>query len=280
MEPNIDTDLINSLAPATISLIVTGLVSVLIGIYFEKFRNKVVFIKYDIQYQPLATSSQTDYWGKIEVFHNGTQKNHLNFVTVQIENDSNTDLEDINIDVNVDQESQILGQSGYYDDSKAAILLEADYFRYYNEVSERYFQDEAKQKNNPEYQTPVQLANEVLYVIKNKKFNVPVFNRGASLTINLLIENLQGQVPATSVNILYKSLKLIRRDDQQTQTGKTVIYSLIIGIVFFIGGLLILIETYPTAKTPLIILFVLSFISSVFGLFFLQLGRWIKKLVW
>ncbi|MEQ8812086.1 MAG: hypothetical protein RIE59_23665, partial [Imperialibacter sp.] len=172
MEPNLDPDLLNNLVPATISLVVTGLISVLIGIYFEKFKNRIIFIKYDIQYQPLATSSQTDYWGKIEVYHNGTQKSHLNFVTINVVNDSNKDLEGVNLDISVDQESQILGQSGYYDDSKAGLLLENNYFSLFNDVSSRYFDDQEKLRTVAGHETPPQLTNEVLWVVKNKKFNL------------------------------------------------------------------------------------------------------------
>lgn len=92
MEPKIDPEFLQHLIPSTVSLIVTGVATLLIGIYFEKFRNRLVFVKYEVQYQPLATSSETEYWGRIDVYHNGTLKQHLNFITIKIENDSNRDL--------------------------------------------------------------------------------------------------------------------------------------------------------------------------------------------
>ncbi|MEQ8811427.1 MAG: hypothetical protein RIE59_20320, partial [Imperialibacter sp.] len=105
-------------------------------------------------------------------------------------------------------------------------------------------------------------------------------NRGSSVTINLLVENLQGEFPIASFNILYKSVKVIKKTDQQTEANRTLVYSLAIGTAFFVFGLLTLIGAYPNAKVPLVILFALSFISSLFGLLILQIGRWIKKLVW
>lgn len=280
MEPTLDSNLVDSLIPSTISLVVTGLATLLIGIYFEKFRNRLIFIKYDIQYQPLATSSQTDYWGKIDVYHDGTLKKHLNFVTIKIENDSNKDLENLNIDINVDLESQILGHSGYYDESNAPLLLEQQHYNYFQNVLQRFNQDEQQLKANPDHITPTQLMNEVDWVLRNKKFNLPVFNRDNSITINMLVENFQGQIPIAIVNILYKGIKLIKKEDSNTETGKTVIYSLIIGAIIYLIGVLTLAYTYPTAKTPIIILSVLGVVYSLIGLLFLQIFRFLKKLVW
>lgn len=280
MEPNIDPEFLNNLIPSTISLVVTGLLTLLLGIYFEKFRNRLIFIKYDIQFQPLATSSQTDYWGKIEVYHNGTLKKHLNFITVKVENDSNKDLEEIDIDILIDQESQILGHSGYYDESSAALLLEQKHYNYYQDVSNRFNQDEELLQTNPEHITPNQLLNEVNWVLRNKKFNLPVFNRGTAITINLLVENFQGLVPTASVNTLYPGTKLIKKEDSNSETGKTVLYSLIIGGLFYLIGVLSLISVYPSAKTPLIILSVFGVTYTLIGLLFLQLFRLIKKLIW
>jgi hypothetical protein len=79
MEPTIDPKYFDQLLPATVSLIVTGLASVIIGIYFEKFRNKLTFLKYKIFFQPLATTSQNDYWGDIAVSHNKRIVNHYNY---------------------------------------------------------------------------------------------------------------------------------------------------------------------------------------------------------
>lgn len=280
MEPNIDPEFLKNLIPSTVSLIVTGVATLLIGIYFEKFRNRLLFIKYDIQYQPLATSSQTEYWGKIDVYHNDTLKKHLNFVTVKVENDSNGDIENINIDVTFDQESQILGHSGFYDESNAGLLLEQQHFNYFQDVLQRFNQDEEIGRQDPDHVTPDQLMTEVEWVLRNKKFNLPVFNRGTSITINLLVENFQGLIPTATINTLFKGIKLIKKEDSNTETGKTVIYSLIIGGVFYLLVVISLVTIYPTAKTPLTILSIFGVVYTLIGLLFLQIFRLIKKLIW
>lgn len=115
-------------------LIFTGLLSVIIGVYLEKFKNKLVILKYKLINQPIASTTQNDFWGNIEVTHNKRIVNYLSFVTLEIKNDSNKDIENVNVDVWVDKQSQILGVNGFYNESKNAILLEHNYYNYYNNV--------------------------------------------------------------------------------------------------------------------------------------------------
>lgn len=279
MVSSFESNIFSGVVPALLTLIATGLISLLIGIWIEKFKNRLILISHSIEYQPLATSSQTDYWGKIEVFHNGLLKNHLSFVTVRMKNVSNRDLESFNISMAVDQQSQILGQSGYYDDSKASVFLEKNYFDYYNDVSARFHAEQEILAKNPSHNTSRDLQNEVFWILKNRTFNVPVFNRGSEITINLLIESIEGEAPVVHIHTLHKSVKLVKAEDEQTQALKMFAYSLLIGTCLYIVGFFCVLIIYSYAKDPLIILFIISLLSSIAGILLLHLGRWIKKLL-
>ena len=279
MEPSINIDFLQEMLPPTISLIVTGLLSVAIGIYLEKFRTRVSLIKYFIQYQPLATSSQNDYWGDIEVYHNKRKTNHLNFVTITIENDSNADFENLTMNVWVDTGSQILSHNGYYDDSKAIILLEQAYYNYFNEVSQKIQMDDALRAQNANHETPQQLLNEVTLIMGTKTFFLPVLNRRTNIVFNFLVENFNGLVPVVSINISHKSLKLYKRQDKNTELGLTVIYSYIIGIILYIASIAYLISLYEQSRTAIIITAINGFLCGVVGFIILKLLRSIKKMI-
>src|SRR5690606_13167267 len=122
-------DFLKEIAPTTISLIVTSIISLSIGIYLEKFKNKLTFLKYKILFHPLATSNNNDYWGNIEVYYNGNKTNHLNFITIYLNNDSNRDFKDLYIDLWVDANSNIQSQNAYYLDSGKPILLEQEHYK-------------------------------------------------------------------------------------------------------------------------------------------------------
>lgn len=279
MEPTIDPNYFDEFIPATISLIVTGLVSIIIGIYFEKFRNKLTFLKYKIFFQPLATTSQNDYWGEIAVSHNKRTVNHLSFVTVGIQNDSNRDIENLNIDLWVDNQSQFLGVSGFYNESKNAILLEQVYFNYYTDVLKRNLVDTEEAKTNQDHITSPQLTNEIQYVQSNKKFYLPVFNRHSSITLHLLIENFKGLNPFVTVSILHKSVKLILETDKETEKKQTTIWMLSIGLIIFAIGFILLLKYNSSATTPIILCAILGLTYSLIGLGIYQLGQYVKRLL-
>ena len=276
MEPTIDPNYFDKFIPATISLIVTGLASVIIGIYFEKFRNKLTFLKYKIFFQPLATTSQNDYWGDIAVYHNDRIVKHLSFVTVEINNDSNHDMENLNVDTWVDNQSQFLGVSGFYNQSKNAILLEQEYFNYYTDVLQRNMDMDAA-KADPKHLTSPQLTNEIQYVLSNKKFHLPVFNRHSSITIHLLIENFKGLKPLVTVSVLHKSTKLILEVDSETERKKTLAWMLSLGLIIFTIGFTSLLKYYTASTIPLVLCGTLGLTYSLIGLGIYQLGRFIKR---
>lgn len=279
MEPEIHTNFLDKILPATISLIVTGLASIVIGIYLEKFRNKLTILKYSISFQPLATSTQNDYWGDIEVYHNNRQINHLSFVTIKLENDTNIDLQNLNVDTWCDSDSQFLAQSGVYDQGRNAILLEQNYYNYFTDVLHRNQLDIEQRNQNPEHLTPQQLTNEINWIMTNKKFHLPVLNRHSSITINLLVENFKGLTPQVTVNILHKSLKLIKSVDKDTELKKTLGYVLSFGLIIFIAGFIGLLKLYPLSTIPIVLSGILGVLNSLIGFGLYHLMKFIKRLL-
>lgn len=277
MEPTIDPNYFDKFIPATISLIVTGLASVVIGIYFEKFRNKLTFLKYKIFFQPLATTSQTDYWGDIAVFHEKRIVKHLSFVTVEIKNDTNHDIENINVDTWVDSESRFLAVRGNYNETGNSILLDQVYFNYYTDVLHRNLQDMEIAKGNPKHETSPQLMNEIQFVMSNKKFHLPVFNRNTSITLHFLIENFNGLKPNVAISVLHKSVKLLLEVDKEVERKRTTAWMLSIGLVIFAVGFSLLLNHYTASTIPLILCAALGLSYSLVGLGLYQLGRFIKR---
>jgi len=279
MNPQTINEYLEKFLPPTIALLVTGLVSVAIGIYLEKFKSRLTLLKYRLFFHPLATATQHSYWGNIAVYYNNRQTNHLSFVTIDITNDSNTDLEDVNIDFWVDPDSQILGQSGFYEQSGNAILLEQKHYNYFQQVIQRYEQDEQLKQADPNHITPTQLQNEINWILTNKKFHLPIFNRHTSIRLNLLTENFQGQQPKTRVSVLHKSVKLIEQEEKAQEDKKLWIGMIVWGLLSFILGVYLVQRNFKDSTTPLIIAGVLGILYLLFGFLIYKAIRLIKYLL-
>lgn len=271
------TEFLKDIAPTTISLIFTGLVSLVIGIYLEKFKNRLTFIKYNFLFQPLATSNQNEYWGNIEVYYNGLKTNHLNFITVILNNDSNTDFEDIFLDIWVDKDSFIKGQNGYYVDSGKTIPLEQNHYNRLVEVVNRNKEDIEKRNQDPSYTTPIQLQNDIDYFQTNSKFYLPVFNRDSEIRFNILAENNNGKQPIIGIDIKHKGLKLIRENDKYDEDKKLGIGMIVYGIIIFIITAVFLSINFSYALKPLLILGIVGILNLILGLFVYRLIQFIKN---
>jgi len=271
------TEFLKEIAPTTISLIFTGLVSLAIGIYLEKFINRLTFIKYNFLFQPLATSNQNEYWGNIEVYYNGLKTNHLNFITAVLNNDSNTDFQDIFLDIWVDKDSFIKGQNGYYVDSGKTIPLEQNHYDRLVEVVNRNREDIEQRNQDPNYTTPIQLQNDIEYFQTNSKFYLPVFNRDSEIRFNILAENNNGKQPIIGIDIKHKGLKLIRENEKYDEEKKLGVGMLIYGTIIFIMTAVFLSINFLNALKPLLILGIVGVLNLVLGLFVYRLIQFIKN---
>lgn len=271
------TEFLKDIAPTTISLMFTGIVSLTIGIYLEKFKNRLTFIKYSFLFQPLATSNQNEYWGNIEVYYNGLKTNHLNFITIILNNDSNTDFQDIFLDVWVDKDSFIKGQNGYYVDSGKQIPLEQNHYNRLLDVVNRNKEDIEKRNQDPNYVTPIQLQNDIDYFQTNSKFYLPVFNRESEIRFNILAENDNGQQPIIGVDIKHKGLKLIKENDKQDEEKKLGIGMIVYGTIIFIITAVLLSINFSDSLKPIIILGIVGILNLVLGLFVYRLIQFIRN---
>jgi hypothetical protein len=265
--------------PPTLALIATGFLSLVIGIYLEKFRSRLTILKYELFFQPLATAAQNAYWGNIEVLHNGRPINHLSFITVYLKNDSNRDLQEVNVDIRVDQNSRILAQSGFYEESGTPILLEQGYFEHYLDVVERNEIDVQTRRANPNHVTPAQLSTEIDLILTNKKFHLPVLNRRSEITLNILTENIQGQTPQVSVSVLHKSVKVIKQADKAQEDRELGLNMILWGLLAFVIGVLIIQRMFTEATIPLVLTGILGIAYLFIGLLIYRAIKLIKYML-
>jgi hypothetical protein len=274
-----DPEFLKALIPTTISLIITGLASLVIGVYLEKFKNRTSILTRKITSQPIAFSSKDEYWGHISVYYNEYEAKNLNFFTIEIYNNSSKDLADVVIDLKVDNDSMILANNGYLDFSNSPLLLTNDYFEYYVDVSNRNQDEETRIKKGEIKSKDLILANELKYVTTLKKYIVPVFNRQTKATFNLLVENFKGIYPTVTADIIQKSIKLVDHENEAQRERRTLLYGIGIGLVIFTISICVLLYNYENSKPAIIWTTVFAMTSTVLGLAIYQIASYIKRLL-
>lgn len=177
------------------------------GLYFERYKNRTLLLTHTISFQPLGTAIRNDFWGDITISHNGREIGHLNFITIVIKNTTRSDAEGpLTFEAWLDNRSQFLGQSGFYDTGNS-ILSEQSFADLYNQTLEDVGEDTQLRQQDENYITPADLSQRINYLFSNRKMTLPVFNRETSVTLNFLVENVAGQTPQISMSILEKGIK-------------------------------------------------------------------------
>ncbi|QES93102.1 hypothetical protein F0358_10490 [Empedobacter brevis] len=264
---------IENIIPITISLTVTGVISLFIGVYLEKFKNKLTYVKYKINYQPLATSNYNSSWGDIEVLFNGKSTFHLNFVTINVINDSNKDFQNLYLDLWVDENSSINGHNAYYDESRKSILLEnSHYSGLVNTLEKAKLYSEKNDNSN----YPQDLLDLMKYYQKNQKYFLPILNRKTSITINVLVSNNDNGLPVLNVDIKHLGLKLIEAEDEyekQNKEGRMYVYY---GLGIFVFTVITLLIAYTESYEPILILGFVGFLYIIFGVILYRFVQLVK----
>lgn len=188
-------------------LILTAFVSFLVGLFIEKYKNKISYIKKKITHQPIATSHSDNYWGKIKVTYNNQETAYVSTTQIELLNDSNKDIENFNLLITCNDESRILVGNAHNSDSLLQLSL------------------------TDSYQEQIEAQN-IQYTDKHIEFFINTLNRKTSIVANLLLDSSVVQQPIVNVFIEKKGIKLINY--QEIDVEKQGIAILMIGWITFL----------------------------------------------
>lgn len=264
-----NTETINSLIPPTISLIVTSLFGLLVGILVEKFKNRLRVITYDIYTQNLKPNLSQNLSGNLQITLSDRVIDSLRTAYIEFENKNNIDLENIVIKFSLSPGAVFQGSEGYLSNS----LTWLNWTQKHNDI----FQNVLLQYNalpvdeNRNKQIPNDIQNRINYVNQNQEFLIPVFNRNESAHFNFLFEDpIDGTNANLFTSIVHKSVKLERKMDDDKAAKRNLWTAISIGVLIVIIILSIMCYTFPEQSSLIIISGIVGFSYSIVG--FLILG--------
>lgn len=265
-----DSETINSLIPTTISLIVTSIFGLLIGIFVEKFKNKLCIITYDIYTKNLKPNLSQNFSGNLKITLNEKVIDSLRTGYVEFENKNNIDLENIVIKFNISQGAIFQGSEGYLSNSLSWLSWTDSHNDNFQNVLADYNALPTDDKGIKQI-SPVELQNRINYVNQNQEYLIPVFNRKESAHFNFVFEDpIDGTSANLITSIVHKSVKLERKIDDEKAKKSHLWTAIAIGTILVIIVLTLMSYYYPTQKALITIAGIVGFSYSIVG--FLILG--------
>ena len=270
-----ETETINNLIPPTISLIVTSLFGLLIGILVEKFKNRLRIITYDIYTQNLKPNLSQNLSGNLKITLNERVIDTLRTAYVEFENKNNVDLENIVIKFGLSNGAVFQGSEGYLSNSLSWLNWTQNHNDNFQKVLAEF--NSLPVDENDIKQIPADLQKRINYVNQNQEFLIPVFNRKESIHFNFLFEDpLDGTSAILYTSIIHKSVKLERKMDENKAAKRNLWKAVSIGTILIIIILSIMCYYYPQERTLIIISGIIGFSYSIVGYIILGIYKRVR----
>jgi hypothetical protein len=255
--------------------LIASLITLIVYIVLEKFKNRGALFSFSKKFNSVGTSINDSFHGDIKVFYDTRIVKHLNFVTLNITNESNSDFENVVVKCWVDVNSQFLSFNAFHDNYRTNIKLEESFIEERNrKLDEINEYNDQKQEGDTEPQT---ITNNYNFIFKNLEWSVPVWNRKDSVTFNFLIENFNGEIPLLMHPIEKKGIKMAEIesiDRKNNRLGKwMIIWGHLVYIICALGVLL----SISADRTNLIIFLILGGLSLWIGLFLYKIFEYIRS---
>ncbi len=265
-----DSDIINKLIPPTISLIVTSLFGLLVGIFVEKFKNRLRIITYDIYTRNLKPNLSKNLSGNLKITLNERVIDSLRTAYVEFENKNNIDLENVVIKFNINQGAVFQGSEGYLGESLSWLNWTDNHNNYFQKVLNDY--NSLPIGENGMRKIPDDLQNQINYVNQNQEYIIPVFNRKEKAHFNFVFEDpFDGTSANLFTTIVHKSVKLERKMDDEKAEKRNLWSAIAIGTTLVAIVLGFMSYSYPNEKTLIIISGIIGFSYSIVGVLILRI---------
>ncbi len=165
----------------TVQNVIIFLFGVLGNVLWYRYRARLVPLRWSVQYVRLAAAGHDPRFGKVEVFYNGKPAVNLHFATVQVVNDSNSDLRDVVINIAFSDGSRMLASQG----ALVGSLQSIPFTNEFQSMVNRFVKD----------QDPTTLAD----LWAHRDYQIPVLNRGTKTNFVILLTRDDAAEPKVQI---------------------------------------------------------------------------------
>ena len=263
-----DTTTIIELLPPTITLILTSLFGLMIGIFVEKFKNRYRVIDYSIRSQKIIPPLSKNLGGNLSIKINEKEVKTLKITTIEIENKSSIDLENIIVTFSLSNDCYFQGNEAFLTKIFSSLYWTPNYNSFFSEVVEKF--NSSEDKDN----IPIDLQNSINYLLSNREYLIPVFNRKEKAIFNFLIEDpIDGSKGFIYPSIVHKSVKFVLKSDIEKKNQRDLWIGIIIGMIVVAIVIILMVLSNPTQKLLIICSALVGFSYSIVGSLLLRGAR-------
>jgi len=231
------------------------------GRIWSRLRRRLARLTWTALYQPMAFATEDLGWGRVQILYNGQPTQNLHIITVQVVNESDTDLAGVEFNVQASDGTIVLRSQAVIRGTLVPLPFGPAYAAVITEAGRRQL-------------TPPELA----VWGKRSDWHAPVLNRGAIVDIRLLVSRNDHLTPTVAVYSNHLGARLRHRPPAPQLLGVNQLHAALVGLVVAGSGAAVLaasgLATWLVAGSA----FVLGAFGSVIGVGAIRFWRWLRKL--
>lgn len=233
---------------------------------WRRYRERMVTLRWQALHQPIAISTQDALFGTVEVRYNGNPVQNLFFSTIDVQNESNSDL--TNLDLNL-----VFNDGTVIYISHGAVQGSANMLPFAESFAADLDRFVGSQPDDP--QRPLLAAT----LSRRRDYRVPSLNRGASLQIGMLVQAQPGRQPIIQLASDHSGLKLIFQGPRHLLFGVDQNIATLTGLL---AGIVIIaaISATPLGRgAAMAVGFGVGCVTAVLGALLVRAFRWFHRLL-
>ncbi|MAY83321.1 MAG: hypothetical protein CMP59_04230 [Flavobacteriales bacterium] len=210
----------------------TSLFGLFVGVLIEKFKNRYRTITYSIFSQKVKPSLSENLGGHLKISLGDREIDTLKVVTVEIENKSSVDIENVEVKFTLGKGAYFQGNEGFLQKNFSWLYWNYDFNNIYNKVLEDNNNTQTDNQTGLKI-IPDELQQRIDFVLTNRNYLIPVFNRKEKAIFNFLIEDpVDGVEAKIFPSIVHKSINFIESVNDDKQALKDIWIGVGIGLIF------------------------------------------------
>lgn len=193
--------------------IIIGFISLVLGIIikniWDKLKNRIAILNYTIDFLYLGATEEDPLFGSVKILYNNSPAENLYMATFTLENNSNRDLSDFELNIVSYDNTLMIVSHGYNINSTKNLLFTDNYSQMLRDGQSEHLS----------------------YLTTHRDYHIPIFNRGDKILINILTTNLNRVKPNISASIEVPGVRMKYAKPVQKIFGEPLQISSLLGIL-------------------------------------------------
>lgn len=243
---------------------IAGAAGVLLAHLWQRYLGRLATLRWSAWHHRIATAGDAPTIGRVDVMWNGAPVTNLHWCAFEIENESSKDLANAEVKLAYRDGSNFL--------TRGTPIGTAQFLPY-----GPLFDDAvARVQGVPPEQQP---ADDVQFLLTNRHFVIPVFNRGTKITVTFLVHATTIQPPTLTAAVDHIGVRLRQQSERPSIFGVEQRYAAGVGLTAGIGVALLLAAFIPSWWGAALAAFVVGAYGQLLGVALVKLKRVIARTI-